>query len=334
MNKPTVFIHTNNQQLVGAVVGAYSMKRRSRSPEAFDVRLIRLEETPHLFKREEQEYLRKGRKAVWHNADLQSFSPLRRMVPQIMEFSQRAVVTDPDVFAMGDIYELLTMDMGNKAILCRHVSDGYKGNGNAFYASSVMLLDCAKLTHWRWDEDIDQMFSGELDYGPWIGLLTEDPETIGNLDEVWNSFDKLTPETRLLHNTERGTQPWKTGLPIDFDTNTRTPAKAAKPRSLLGRISSLLNSQTIENPAEIGEYLPHPDPKQEKFFFSLLKEALEDGAVEEDMIRDHISANNVRPDAFDILRHLGYSGRRSACPSGSAFDVFSVAERPLNELAG
>src|SRR3546814_17740827 len=88
MDKPTGFIHTNNQQLVGALVGAYSMKRRSRAPEAFDVRLIRLEETPHLYSREGQEYLRKGRRAVWHNEDMHSFSPLRRMVPQIMNFQQ------------------------------------------------------------------------------------------------------------------------------------------------------------------------------------------------------------------------------------------------------
>src|SRR3546814_16006915 len=87
-----------------------------------------------------------------------------------------------------------------------------------------MLLDCAKLTHWRWDEEIDKMFAGELDYGPWIGLLNDKPETIGDLDETWNSFDKLTLETRLLHNTVRSQQPWNTGLPRDFNTHTTEAA--------------------------------------------------------------------------------------------------------------
>src|SRR3546814_14194121 len=118
------------------------MKRRSRAPEAFDVRLIRLEETPHLYSREGQEYLRKGRRAVWHNEDLQSFSPLRRMVPQIMNFQQRAVVTDPDVFAIGDLNEMQTMEMGGKAILWRNVSGGSTGNGNAFYARRAIVQAC------------------------------------------------------------------------------------------------------------------------------------------------------------------------------------------------
>ena len=145
-----------------------------------------------------------------------------------MGFKGRALVTDPDVFEVGDVYDLLTMDMNGKAIMCRNINEGYKGNGHSFYASSVMLLDCSKLDHWKWDEDIDRMFAAELDYGPWIGLRDEDPDLIGEIGEEWNSFDKLTQETKLLHTTERLTQPWRTGLPIDFDQNTK-PAKSMNP---------------------------------------------------------------------------------------------------------
>lgn len=307
MVKPTVFIHTNDQQVVGALVGAYSMKRASRSPDAFDVQLIRLEQTPQLLGREGQTYLRKGRRATWYNKDLQSFSPLRRMVPQLMGFEGRAVVTDPDIFAAGDIYELLTMDMGGKAILCRHIRSGYKDGGNAFYASSVMLLDCARLNHWRWDQDIEEMFAGRVDYGPWIGLTTEDPQTIGELGEEWNSFDKLEPQTRLLHMTERSTQPWKTGLPVDFDLNTKSRgisgirAVAQAARSLLkGSAGAPITAPT--------HYQPHPDPKQERFFFGLLKDALEAGEIDEAFVHRRMRAKDVRPDAFEILTSLGYRG--------------------------
>ena len=311
-NKPTVFIHTNNQQIVGALLGAYSMKRRSKTPDAFDVRLIRLEDTPQLLGREGQSYTRKGRAAVWHNEDLQSFSPLRRMVPQLMDFSGRAVVTDPDIFAIGDIYELLTMDMGDKAILCRHIAGGYKGSGNAFYARSVMLLDCAKLPHWRWDEDIDAMFSGRLDYGPWIGLNTEDPSTIGELGEEWNSFDTLNERTRLLHTTERSTQPWKTGLPIDFDLNIKSaPAAGAKNRGFVERILARFRTAPATAAAEGPRYQPHPDPEQERFIFGLLKDALEAGEIDETFLKGRIAANDVRADAFDVLRELGYRGAAS-----------------------
>jgi hypothetical protein len=323
-NKPTVFIHTNNQQIVGALLGAYSMKRSSKTPDAFDVRLIRLEDTPQLLEREGQSYPRKGRTAVWHNEDLQSFSPLRRMVPQLMNFSGRAVVTDPDIFAVGDIYELLAMDMGEKAILCRHIEDGYKGSGNAFYASSVMLLDCAKLPHWRWDEDIDAMFSGRLDYGPWIGLNTEDPATIGKLGEEWNSFDTLNEQTKLLHTTERSTQPWKTGLPIDFDLNIKS-AQAARPkgRGLVDRILSRFRISPALT-AEVPCYQPHPDPEQERFIFSLLKDALEDGEIDEAFLRGRIAASDVRVDAFDVLREIGYRGTKAGRSVGRLVEAYRL----------
>ena len=29
-------------------------------------------------------------------------------------------------------------------------------------------------------------------------------------------FRPLTPATKLVHNTQRRTQPWKTGLPVDY----------------------------------------------------------------------------------------------------------------------
>lgn len=328
LNKPTVFIHTNNQQIVGALLGAYSMKRASKHPDEFDVRLIRLEDTPHLLKREGKRYVRKGRPAIWQNEDLQSFSPLRKMVPQLMGFNGRAVVTDPDIFAIGDIYELLTADMGGKAILCRNIVDGYKGSGKAFYASSMMLLDCAKLKHWRWDEDIDAMFSGKLDYGPWIGLNTEDPATIGELGEEWNSFDKLTPETKLLHTTERSTQPWKTGLPVDFDMNVAAAARAAKSHGIFDRLLSHLRGKPSAAPAgettRIEYYQPHPDPNQERFIFNLLKDALEAGEIDEAFVQKRIDALDVRGDAFQVLQNLGYRGSSVGRNAGRLVQEYSL----------
>ena len=304
-NKPTVFIHTNDQQIVGAYAAMYSMKKTSNHPGSFDTKLIRLEETPHLLKRQGQRYLRKGKNAVWLNEDLQSFSPLRRIVPQLMGFQGRAVVTDPDVFAIGDIYDLLTMDMNGKAILCRNVSDGYKSNGHKFYASSVMLLDCAKLRHWRWDEEINQMFANELDYGPWIGLHTEDPVTIGEITEDWNSFDKLTSSTKLLHTTERLTQPWKTGLPIDFDQTTK-PYPQSTAASLWRWITRKVGLGIQTEPlAKVQLYQTNPDPAQEQLFFSLLKGAIEEGYLDPKLLWDSIERKNVRPDAPLLLAAAG-----------------------------
>ena len=96
-----------------------------------------------------------------------------------------------------------------------------KGKVEGCFATSVMLLDCAKLAHWDGEKQFDAMFSFDLDYKDWVCLLREDPDTIGAFESFWNDFDNLTPDTRLLHNTKRQTQPWKTGLPIDFRKSDR-----------------------------------------------------------------------------------------------------------------
>lgn len=289
MNRPTVFIHTNNKQLLGAKVAEYALKSRSQSPDSFDVKILRLEETLHLYKRQGKDYLRKGKLATWENDDLQSFSPLRMMVPQEMNYSGKALVIDPDIFAVGDVYDLLTLDMQGKSILCRNIVEGYKSNGNSFYATSVMLLNSDDLMHWQWDKQIDSMFDKKLDYGPWISLKLEDPNKIGDLAEEWNHFDTLNELTKLLHNTERSTQPWKTGLPVDYNTTL------GNSRGIPG-FFKLFKKQK--------RYLPHPDIKQEQYFLGLLKECIDKNVIDEKFLLAEISASNLRKDIFQQLEKI------------------------------
>ena len=115
----TVFVHTNHRQLTGALVSAYSLKRNSRQPDKFEVKIIRHEDYPFFAAREGQAFLRGNEKRIWLNEDLQSFTPLRFMPPELMGYQGRCVVTDPDVFAVGDVMELLSRDMQGNRILCR-----------------------------------------------------------------------------------------------------------------------------------------------------------------------------------------------------------------------
>ncbi len=295
--KPCVFIHTNHRQMVGALVSRFSLRTRSASPDAFDVKLIHTDDHEFLRKREGQRYLREGVTRVWENDDLQSFTPLRFMPPELMGYEGRAVVIDPDIFAVGDVNELLTRDMEGKAIVCRARS-GSKGKAGAL-ATSVMLLDCAKLTHWRCAEQFDEMFEGRRDYAEWIGLKLEDPETIGRFEHCWNDFDHLDAETRLIHNTKRWTQPWKTGLPVDF-----IPAEKTRKFPLLGFVRRM--RREIFGPyAFLGHYRKHPDPAQERYFFGLLREALDAGEVSEDFLREEMARNHVRHDAFELIERAG-----------------------------
>jgi len=297
-SRPTVFIHTNHKQMLGALVSQYSLKRNSPNAEKFDVRIINTADHPFLAEKEGQEFLRDGGKRTWRMEDLQSFTPLRFMPPELMGYQGRAIVIDPDIFAVGDVWELLNRDMDGKAIFCRPRA-GAKGLGGCL-ASSVMLLDCAKLTHWRVREGFEELFRFERDYMDWICLKLEPRESIGLFEDHWNDFDRLTEKTRLLHNTKRLTQPWKTGLPVDFVPASKK-LNLVQPKSWL----RFIRSDLLGLPAAPQYYRPHPDPRQEAFFFGLLRECLEKGIVSEEFLRQEMAANHVRHDAFQVMeRHF------------------------------
>ncbi len=210
--KPRIFIHTNQKQIVGALVSQYSFTRFAEAPDAFSVELIETNSFPWLAAYEGKTYLRDGLKRQWLNDDLQSFTVLRFMPPALMGFQGRALVVDPDVFCVANVGPLLDRDMKGKALLARHRTGGKK----EVWASSVMLLDNPMLTHWKVKENFEEMFTFRRDYMKWVTLQLEPEGSIGPLEAVWNDFDQLTPDTRMIHNTKRQTQPWKTGLPIDF----------------------------------------------------------------------------------------------------------------------
>lgn len=279
----TVFIHTNKKQELGAIVGRHSLKRNSANPDRFDVR-IALQEDFGIFRDYDgRKYRRGGKWRVWDNTDLQSFTPVRFTAPKMMGYQGRAIVIDPDIFAIGDINELFERDMVGKAVFAKP-RPGHKGKSD-YVASSVMLLDCAKLTHWNVGKQFVEMFEGQLDYEDWIELKTEPPESIGYLESFWNDFDRLAPDTRLLHNTKRRTQPWKTGLPIDF----------------VNRPLWFLRFLPISGYRRWGTYLAHPDKRQEQLFFSLLKECVEAGEVSEAMLEAEMANNHVRHDARAMI---------------------------------
>jgi hypothetical protein len=292
--KHCVFIHTNHKQIVGAYVAKYALRRYSQHNDKFEVKFIQLKDHSFFQAREGQLYLRDGMRRPWLNDDLQSFTPLRFMPPELMAYEGRAVVIDPDIFAVSDVWDLLSRDMQGKAIMCR-ARTGTKGRLDRCLASSVMLLDNRKLTHWKVEENFNAMFEGTRDYMDWICLKTEPRDSIGLLEAEWNDFDRLTAKTRLLHTTRRRTQPWKTGLPIDHRPREKFP--------YFPPLAWLMKARRkwLGEYALLGHYRPHPDPKQQDLFFGLLKECIDQGIISEAMIREQMSRNHVRHDALEVL---------------------------------
>jgi hypothetical protein len=282
--KPTVFIQANDRQLLGAKISAHSYKRNASEPDSFDVRILQARDFPRLMD-PNQSVLRGGQVRQWNPNDLQSFTPLRFYPPQAMGFEGRAVVTDPDVFALGDIGELFNRDLKGKAIWA--VARPGHNNRRDYIATSVMLLDCSKLKHWKFDEILDGLFGHEFDYFDWIDLKRETPKTIGFLEPEWNDFDRLTPGTKLLHTTKRRTQPWKTGLPVDFTLQRIWPV-------------NFINRMLMR-------YLPHPDPNQEAFVYSLLAEMYDSGEITRAELKREMAANHIRHDSLALIdRYRGW----------------------------
>ncbi|MGH6706292.1 MAG: hypothetical protein ACREB1_05725 [Sphingomicrobium sp.] len=283
--KPTVFIQANARQMLGARISAYSYKRQSRDPDSFDVRIMAVGDFPRLVE-PGQSILRGGHVRPWDPDDLQSFTPLRFAPPTLMDFEGRAVVTDPDCFGVGDVAELFGWDMGGKAIMAVRRPD-YDGDWD-YLATSVMLLDCARLRHWQFDRLLEDLFGHQFDYLSWIKLKCEDRSTIGLLPLEWNDFDRITPETRILHTTKRRTQPWKTGLPVDYTLRERGPF------DFLRRLGAR-------------RYGRHPDPRQEAFIFSLLAEMVDAGEVSKQELVNEMAANHIRHDSLELVdRYRGW----------------------------
>lgn len=290
--KPCIFIHTNEKQIIGALVSKYSFERFASRKDAFDVKLVDTRNHAFLEGYESKQYLRDGLRREWNNDDLQSFTVLRFAPPEVMSYQGRSVVVDPDVFCVSDVIPLLERDMGGHALMARQRKGGVKVND---FASSVMLLDNTRLKHWQLEKNFAEMFAFERDYMDWISLKLEPAGTIGTLEPTWNDFDRLQPDTRLIHNTHRNTQPWKTGLPVDY----RPPQKGGslRPADIWHRVRSTLFGEY----ALLGQYKKHPDTNQERLFFALLKECVEAGIVTEDMIKDQMKKNYVRHDALDLI---------------------------------
>jgi hypothetical protein len=265
--------------MLGARIAAHSYRRNARAPGNFDVKILDAADCPRLTQ-PGQTILRAGHVRAWDPDDQQSFSPLRFFPPQAMGFAGRAVVTDPDVFAIRDIGELFGRDLQGQAIWAVP-RPGHNGSKD-YVATSVMLLDCAALGHWRFDQDLDDLFAHRFDYVDWMELKRENRACIGFLEPEWNHFDRLTTETRLLHTSKRRTQPWKTGLPINYTL------RESGPLDVFRRLRHRRHS-------------PHPDRRQEALIFSLLAEMVDAGEVTRNELVGEMAASHIRHDSLELI---------------------------------
>ena len=95
--------------------------------------------------------------------------------------------------------------------------------------------------------------------------------------------------TKLLHNTKRRTQPWKTGLPIDFTFRERK-----------GLLNLALPIVRMIAP----RYTRHPDRNQEAYFYALLAEASTADQSRRSRSKRRCGSGHVRPRFAGAYRAL------------------------------
>lgn len=280
----TLFIQTNYKQIFGARLGKYSFEKEAGSSRNFEVKLIVAEELLEMQNFVGKTFISGEGVRTYTFNNLQSFTLTRLKPPELMNYTGRAIVIDPDVFALPstDITELFNLDLKGSSIAAYR-----RSNGN--WESSLMVLDCEKLKHWKLNEILKRLERKEITHMDLMQLKGE--HKILDLPWIWNSLDKVGDGAKILHTTNRLTQPWKTGLKIDFTQKPMPKIFGIIPRE---PIHKLLGKYPTH-------YLPHPDKAVTDFFFGLVKQALNDGAITESEISDEIANKNVRPDIFQYL---------------------------------
>lgn len=144
------------------------------------------------------------------------FTYLRFTVPWHCDYDGVALFIDSDMLALGDVTKLFRghgENMGDyalKVVQHDHRPTNQRKMGDKVQTayprknwSSVMLMDCSKLTLWsleaaeRWSGKQLHRFEGIAD------------AQIGSLPGYWNDLDRYDTDTMLLHYTDGG--PWLPG---------------------------------------------------------------------------------------------------------------------------
>ena len=277
----TVFIHTNNKQRLGAKLAKFAIKRRLPDGSPIEVEILNVDALPEFEAFAGKEYLRAGKPVVYDQDDLQSFTLSRFMPPELMGYQGRSIVIDPDIFAIADITPLMNMDLGGGAVAACKKHDAYD--------TSVMVMDNSKLTHWKMEGILGSLARKEADYLDFTQLRKE--ASVKELSRDWNSLDAITPTTKMVHMTNRITQPWSTGLPIDFTINPMPKVFGIVPREPIHKFLGKYPTH----------YKKHPDPKIEAFFIGLVKDALAARIITEDTLKEELGANRMRKDIFELV---------------------------------
>lgn len=200
-----IYIQQNQKQYLASKIASSSFIKAGFDKK--NIFFLSFESNQLLKSKIGKKYLRNG-KIVKYKNDLQSFTLLRFFSPEFNNFQDKILVIDPDVFAIKNPFIIFNEIENDYDLACT----SYNGD----LRSEVMLIN-AKKVRWNFEKIIDDLFSFKLDYSDLMKLNFEKNVSIKKISKIFNSHDKIYPDTILLHTTNRITQPWKENLKIDFE---------------------------------------------------------------------------------------------------------------------
>jgi len=144
------------------------------------------------------------------------FSFSRFCIPKLAAYRGRAIYMDADMQVFKDIRELWDLPFDGRKVLIqkevKHLDQTLKLDNapqKRIKQCAVMLLDCERLD-WDIDRIVAQLDRGDYDYEKLMyELCIVAEEEIGfEIPFEWNSLEHFDANTRLIHYTDMGTQPW------------------------------------------------------------------------------------------------------------------------------
>jgi hypothetical protein len=131
------------------------------------------------------------------------FSFQRFLIPELCEFTGRAIYLDADMLVFRDIMEVWQQDLTTCDL--QTVMDAKRGRRKQF---SVMLLNCQTL-QWNVEQIVADLDAGKMDYAGLMYEMRLARRIRSDIPSEWNSLEHFEAgKTALLHYTDMSTQPW------------------------------------------------------------------------------------------------------------------------------
>ena len=273
-----IYIQSNQYQKLAALVSKYSFERFGHQVEIMSV-----EENDLITKKLNQKILRKGKKKIYRD-DLQSFTLLRFLAPQLNGHKDKILIIDPDIFALKDPKKIIEDHSNTSDLSC------------VFYdnvpRSEMMFVDATKVK-WNFKSIISKLFKFEIDYDDLMNFKFNPDLIINKISECYNSHDKINDDTILLHTTNRITQPWKEGLKINFFKNNLSTFQIFKEhvKKIMGKS---YNEEFISK-----SFLKHPNKDVINCIKNLFKEAKKLNYFSQQDIEKEVANLNISRKIFE-----------------------------------